>query len=97
VDQWRGHIYRLAVHPITGVAASPAHGGRNRATVADRGAARIYALTYTEDGAAFWASLPYNERVTRRSSEPSGRSRPTLRAQVRIMARIKRLSYRTGS
>src|SRR5207245_5535176 len=37
-----------------------------------------------------------NERVTRRSSEPSGRSRPTLRPQVRIMARIKRLSYRTG-
>src|SRR2546422_8789212 len=37
-----------------------------------------------------------NERVTRHTSEPSGRSRPTLRPQVRIMARIKRLSYRTG-
>jgi len=59
-DQWRGHIYRLAVHPDyrrRGIARLLV--GEIERRLRDRGAARIYALTYTEDGAAFWASLPY--------------------------------------
>ena len=59
-DQWRGHIYRLAVHPDyrrRGIARALV--GEIERRLQDRGAARIYALTYTEDGAAFWASLPY--------------------------------------
>ncbi len=59
-DQWRGHIYRLAVHPDyrrRGIARALV--GEIERRLRDRGAARIYALTYTEDGAAFWASLPY--------------------------------------
>ena len=49
-DNWRGHIYRLAVHPAC---------RRRRAP----GAKRIYALASTkqEMGVKFWESLPYEK------------------------------------
>jgi len=63
-DHWRGHIYRLAVHPdhrrrglahrlITEIEA------RLRA----KGAVRIYALAATkqEMGVRFWESIPYEK------------------------------------
>ncbi|MGH7934353.1 MAG: GNAT family N-acetyltransferase [Candidatus Binataceae bacterium] len=63
-DNWRGHIYRLAVHPAR------RRRGLARALVAEierrlrnRGARRIYALTYTADGLKFWSSSQY-ERTT---------------------------------
>jgi len=63
-DLWRAHLYRLAVHPEF------RHRGIARALVEEvgrrlrnKGAQRIYALTYTEEGLAFWGSSGY-ERTT---------------------------------
>ncbi|TMA48198.1 MAG: GNAT family N-acetyltransferase, partial [Deltaproteobacteria bacterium] len=54
-DHWRGHIYRLAVHPAS------RRGGVGRRLAAEierrlraRGARRIYALASSEAGVAFW-------------------------------------------
>ena len=59
-DHWRGHIYRLAVHPAV------RRGGVGRRLAAEierrlrvRGARRIYALASSEAGVAFWASIGY--------------------------------------
>ena len=59
-DHWRGHIYRLAVHPAS------RRGGVGRLLAAEierrlraRGARRIYALASSEAGVAFWASVGY--------------------------------------
>jgi len=63
-DNWRGHIYRLAVHPEF------RRRGLARALTAEieqrlraRGARRIYALAATkqEMGVRFWESLPYEK------------------------------------
>ncbi len=63
-DNWRGHIYRLAVHPDF------RRRGLARRLTADiesrlraRGARRIYALAATkqEMGVTFWESLPYKK------------------------------------
>jgi len=59
-DNWRGHVYRLAVHP-----AFRRRGlGRELAAEIERrlrllGARRIYALASSEAGVAFWASVGY--------------------------------------
>lgn len=63
-DHWRGHIYRLAVHPKF------RRKGLARALTAEiekrlraRGARRIYALAATkqEMGVKFWESIPYQK------------------------------------
>jgi ribosomal protein S18 acetylase RimI-like enzyme len=62
-DLWRGHIYRLAVHPDVqrrGIARRlvDAIEARLRA----RGAVRIYALALPRDATqAFWRTQPYEE------------------------------------
>lgn len=63
-DSWRGHIYRLAVHP------EQRHRGIARSLVQEierrlrkKGARRIYALTYTENGLAFWGSSGYEQTI----------------------------------
>ncbi len=63
-DNWRGHIYRLAVHP------NFRRRGLARVLTAEierrlqaKGALRIYALASTkqEMGVRFWESLPYEK------------------------------------
>jgi ribosomal protein S18 acetylase RimI-like enzyme len=63
-DFWRGHIYRLAVHPDQrnrGIARALVQEIERR--LRNKGARLIYALTYTEDGLAFWRASDY-ERTT---------------------------------
>jgi len=63
-DHWRGHIYRLAVHPDL-----RRRGLARRLTseievrLRARGAVRIYALAATkqEMGVKFWESIPYEK------------------------------------
>jgi ribosomal protein S18 acetylase RimI-like enzyme len=63
-DNWRGHIYRLAVHPQfrrRGLARLLTAEIERRLRA--RGARRIYALAATkqEMGVKFWESLPYEK------------------------------------
>ena len=63
-DNWRGHIYRLAVHPACrrrGLARALTNEIEKRLRA--RGAKRIYALASTkqEMGVKFWESLPYEK------------------------------------
>jgi ribosomal protein S18 acetylase RimI-like enzyme len=63
-DHWRGHIYRLAVHPDyrrQGLARRLT--SEIEARLRARGAVRIYALAATkqEMGVKFWQSIPYEK------------------------------------
>jgi ribosomal protein S18 acetylase RimI-like enzyme len=63
-DHWRGHIYRLAVHPDyrrQGLARRLT--SEIEARLRARGAVRIYALAATkqEMGVKFWESIPYEK------------------------------------
>ena len=63
-DHWRGHIYRLAVHPDfrrRGLARRLT--AEIEARLRARGAVRIYALAATkqEMGVKFWESIPYEK------------------------------------
>jgi ribosomal protein S18 acetylase RimI-like enzyme len=65
-DYWRGHIYRLAVHPgfrRRGLARQLTAEIERRLRA--KGATRIYALASTkqEMGVKFWESLPYQKSV----------------------------------
>jgi ribosomal protein S18 acetylase RimI-like enzyme len=63
-DHWRGHIYRLAVHPdVRRRGLARALTGEIEKRLRARGAKRIYALASTkqEMGVRFWESLPYEK------------------------------------
>jgi ribosomal protein S18 acetylase RimI-like enzyme len=63
-DNWRGHIYRLAVHPdFRRRALARALTAEIERRLQARGAQRIYALASVKQdmGVKFWESLPYEK------------------------------------